>query len=73
MIYFVFSKKYLLHTNAAVLDAVDMIRRNRWMNLTRCREDGLPMRRFDWQNNLSTYLSCLDGRAKEVLQAALAE
>ena len=72
MLYFVYSKKYLLHTNAAVLDAIYAIRRGHAMSLTRCREDGLPMRKSDWQNCISAHMSSLDPRAKEILQAALA-
>ena len=73
MIYHIYSKKYLLHTNAAVLDAIYTIRRCREMSLTRCREDGLPMRKNDWQNCVSAHMSSLDGKAREILQAALAE
>ena len=73
MIYFVFCKKYLLHTNAAVLDAIETIRRCRAMSSTRCREDGLPMKKTDWANGVSAHMSSLDGKAKEILQAALAE
>lgn len=73
MIYFVYSRKYLLHTNAAVLDAIETIRRGRAMCLTRSRVDGLPMRKHDWQSSISAHMSSLDPRAKEILRAALAE
>ena len=72
MLYFVYSKKYLLHTNAAVLDAIGAIRRCRAMSSTRCREDGLPMKKTDWANGVSEHMSSLDGKAREILQEALA-
>ena len=68
-----YSRKYLLHVNAAVLDALDTIRRGRTMNLRNCRESRLPMRKSDWEMCLRQNLVCLDGDANEILQAALAE
>ena len=73
MIYWRFSRKYLLHVNVAVLDAFDTIRRGRTMNLQNCRGSRLPMRETDWKMCLKETLVCLDGDAKEILQVALAE
>ena len=72
MIYWRFSRKYLLHVNVAVLDAFDTIRRGRTI-VAKLSWDRLPMRETDWKMCLKETVVCLDGDAKEILQVALAE
>ena len=73
MLYYIFARKYLLHVNVAVLEALDTIRRGRTMNLRNLRGTRLTLRETDWQMCLKETLVCLDGSAREIVQAALDE
>lgn len=73
MIYWRFSRKYLSHTNVATLEALDTIRRGRTMNLRNLRGTRLTLRESDWEMCLKETLVCLDGSARDIVQAALDE
>ena len=73
MIYWRFARKFLLHVNLPVLEALDTIRRGRTTNLRNLRGTRLTLRETDWEMCLKETLVCLDGDAREILRAALIE